>query len=78
MGKVFLAEEMNLGRHVALKVMKPELWRAKGDFKERFQREARAAAAVFHPNVVALLLLAKSRGACGWPLSLLPVAMSLI
>jgi TolB-like protein len=49
MGVVFEAEDARLGRHVALKMIRP----AGGDpsAKERMWREARAAASVNHPNV---------------------------
>ncbi len=51
MGSVYLARQTSLDRPVALKVLSPEL---AGDphFVERFQAEARAAAALNHPNVV--------------------------
>jgi serine/threonine protein kinase len=52
MGTVFLAEHDTLCRSVALKVLNPT---AMGDAKlnvERFLREARAAAALDHPNIV--------------------------
>ena len=51
MGVVYRATELSLGRPVALKLLPPE--RA-GDqeFRERFQRESRMAAAIDHPNVI--------------------------
>ena len=51
MGVVYRATELSLGRPVALKLLTPE--RA-GDreFRERFQRESRMAAAIDHPNVI--------------------------
>jgi len=51
MGTVYRALDQSLGRYVAIKVMR----RALGDdrqFVENFMREARAAAALNHPNVV--------------------------
>lgn len=52
MGMVFLAEDTKLERHVALKVMRPEL--ARPEQKQRFLREARAAAKVKHDHVVTI------------------------
>ncbi len=50
MGAVFLAEDPELGRPVALKV--PRLGPADGpQVLERFHREARAAATLHHPNI---------------------------
>ena len=51
MGTVFLAEQVSLHRPVALKVLSPRL-AADKDFVRKFQTEARAAAALNHPNVV--------------------------
>jgi formylglycine-generating enzyme required for sulfatase activity len=51
MGVVFKAEDPMLDRLVALKVMLPEV-AARPGMKERFLREARAAAAVVHDHVV--------------------------
>jgi formylglycine-generating enzyme required for sulfatase activity/tRNA A-37 threonylcarbamoyl transferase component Bud32 len=50
MGAVYLAEDSELGRRVAIKV--PRFTRVDGrDVIERFKREARAAAALRHPNL---------------------------
>jgi len=51
MGDVHLAVQTSLDRRVALKVLKPALARD-ARFVERFQREARAAARLNHPNIV--------------------------
>jgi serine/threonine protein kinase len=52
MGFVFLAEDIALGRPVALKVMKPELAGAEG--WQRFLREARTMAAIKHDHLVTI------------------------
>jgi tRNA A-37 threonylcarbamoyl transferase component Bud32 len=51
MGQVFTAENLAIGRLVAVKVLKPELL-ADPAFRARFQREAMAIASVEHRNVV--------------------------
>src|SRR4051812_25517497 len=51
MGVVYRAQHVHLGRTVALKLLNPEL-AASEEFRERFIREARAAAELEHPNIV--------------------------
>ncbi len=53
MGNVYLAKQTSLDRQVALKVMHPQRLRAAGA-AERFLGEARAAAKLNHPNLVAV------------------------
>ncbi|MFC1707247.1 protein kinase [Planctomycetota bacterium] len=50
-GIVFLAEQLSLGRIVAVKVLDPVLARVP-EIVERFRREARGAARLAHPHVV--------------------------
>ncbi len=51
MGAVFLAEDTELRRNVALKFL-PEYYTSKPDIKTRFKREAQAAAALNHPAII--------------------------
>jgi tetratricopeptide (TPR) repeat protein len=53
MSRVFLAQEVRLGRQVVVKVLPPEL--AAGVSADRFEREIRLAAALQHPHIVPLL-----------------------
>jgi serine/threonine protein kinase len=54
MGAVYLAEHTTLRRRVALKVLRPQKSTDHKVAVERFLREARAAAALSHPNIVGL------------------------
>lgn len=51
MSVVYRAEQISLGREVALKVMAPSLV-DDAEFRERFRREGRHVAALEHPNIV--------------------------
>ncbi len=60
MGQVFLAREKTLDRRVALKVLKSTLNKNEA-FARRFLVEARAAAALDHPNIVRVYRVGKDR-----------------
>ena len=53
MGEVYSARDERLGRHVAIKVL-PSACAADPDRLRRFDQEARAAAALNHPNILAV------------------------
>src|SRR5688572_4890610 len=49
MGEVFVARDLELQRDVAIKILRPQL--ETGELRERFWREARAAAQLNHRNI---------------------------
>src|SRR5258705_4177468 len=53
MGEVYRARDPRLGRDVAIKVL-PSAFSADVDRLHRFEQEARAAAALNHPNILAV------------------------
>ena len=61
MGEVYAAEDTKLERRVALKLLRPEVGDVP-DRRARFHREARAAAALNHPNIVHLYSVEESEG----------------
>jgi serine/threonine protein kinase len=61
MGLVWEAEDPQLCRRVALKVMKPAL-ADRREHRERFLREARAAAAIDHSHIVTVYQVGEHRG----------------
>lgn len=61
MAEVYLADQTSLSRKVALKILRPEL-KANTVFLKRFEREARAAASLSHPNLVQVFLVGEVEG----------------
>lgn len=62
MGEVYRARDPRLGRDVAIKVL-PASFSSDTDRLQRFAQEARAAAALNHPNILAIYDIGEDRGA---------------
>jgi serine/threonine protein kinase len=61
MGEVYRARDSQLGRDVAIKVL-PSFLSSDSDRLRRFEQEARAAAALNHPNILAVFQMGKYEG----------------
>src|SRR5437763_11377231 len=61
MGEVYLAQDTKLDRKVALKILPAEL-ASNRDRMERFIREAKAAAALSHPNIAQIFEIGEDTG----------------
>ena len=61
MAVVYLAEDLRLGRKVALKILASEL-AEDDDFRTRFLRESQTAASIDHPNVIPIYDAGESHG----------------
>src|SRR6266403_5623988 len=62
MGEVYKARDPRLGRDVAIKVL-PAIFSSDPDRLQRFAQEARAAAALNHPNILAIFDIGEDKGA---------------
>src|SRR3974390_2240876 len=62
MGEVYRAHDSRLDRTVAIKVL-PTSFSADGDRLQRFAQEARAAAALNHPNILSIFDIGDEQGA---------------
>lgn len=75
MGAVFRARDLRLGRDVAVKVLGPAL-SLDEKAQRRFEREARTASSLNHPNILTIFDVGQAEGADGVPFSY--IAMELI
>jgi len=55
MGQVYVAEQINLGRRVAIKVLPTDMEDRTEEYEVRFRREALAASRLQHPNIVQIV-----------------------
>jgi serine/threonine protein kinase len=70
MGVVYEAEQLSLGRRVALKVL-PRHAAGDGTVRQRFHREARAAAQLHHTNIVPVFEVGEDRDCCWYAMQLI-------
>src|SRR4030042_6225398 len=61
MGEVYLADDLTLGRKVALKFL-PDLFTGDPERMARFEREAKLLASLNHPNIAAIYGLEEAEG----------------
>jgi serine/threonine-protein kinase len=61
MGEVYLAEDLKLGRRVALKLLPAKFTQDKERVR-RFEQEARAASQLSHPNILSIYEIGESDG----------------
>ena len=59
MGEVYLAEDQKLNRQVALKILLDDFFED-SDRLQRFEREAKIAAQISHPNVMGIFDMGKT------------------
>jgi len=68
MGEVYKARDKRLNRDVAIKVL-PASYSADSDRLQRFAQEARAAAALSHPNILSIYDIGEDNGGAPYVVS---------
>ena len=71
MGVVYEAEQVSLGRHVALKILPPQMVRDRKQ-RLRFEREAKAAAKLHHTNIVPVFGVGEHEGTAYYAMQYIP------
>ena len=61
MGEVYLAQQLNMHRKVALKVLHPK-WSDDEEFRKRFLLEARSASKLSHQHLIQVYDVGKFQG----------------
>ena len=61
MGEVYLAQDVRLGRKVALKILYENVQQGE-DWVRRFEQEARATSALNHPNIITIYEVGQAEG----------------
>src|SRR5688572_31734263 len=77
MGEVYRARDTRLDRDVALKIL-PESFAIDPDRRARFEREAKAVAALSHPNILAIFDVGDSDPSTGSGQAVFYVATELL